>query len=481
MLVAKQVQASRALFMVTDACASVGSSIIGVIERGSKLTGPTSKSGRTGNAEDIKDQAANMKENVNTCFAVINSRIEALTNTARFSTTWHSEAEGLKKMLVRTKGRLPMRPDWLLTERGLQKKEEMLAGVVKAVVKFVEKFEEQVAKCGQEIEIDYEAMKLQCYEMARVLAYSPTLQTWENEALQKALEARRIASEKLATANSEYHKHKKEFEFLKSDISSMGDMWMLRRKALDGKVDSLCQSKRRLGSGKWVMNGEPPRDDPVAQEQYRFWMSKQWGKLRPYTSGNFSVKLDTNLTPAQRDAESNYKKAVDELDQAKKDFNKKIEGGKSRMYDLEHVKMPQLKDIIKEAEEELNKLVANGDGSWEAFMLKHPIEYAQITLLYEVSENVGKVSEWMVSVDEPASRVSQLMGLLKYEEDPTFLLETIEELIEMISNPQESSVAFLKNYGEYDLKRLMKPKGKHVETADWNAALQNEMRAISVD
>jgi hypothetical protein len=36
--------------------------------------------------------------------------------------------------------------------------------------------------------------------MARVLAYSPTLQTWENEAIQKALEARRTASDKLAAA-----------------------------------------------------------------------------------------------------------------------------------------------------------------------------------------------------------------------------------------------------------------------------------------
>merc|ERR1712178_76960 len=113
----------------------------------------------------------------------------------------------------------------------------MLEGVGKAVEKLVEKFEEQEAKCAQEIEIDYEAVKLQCYEMARFLAYSPTLQTWENEALQKALEARRTASEKLADAKSEYHKHKKELEGLKNDISSMNDTWMLRRKALDGKVD----------------------------------------------------------------------------------------------------------------------------------------------------------------------------------------------------------------------------------------------------
>jgi hypothetical protein len=219
----------------------------------------------------------------------------------------------------------------------------------------------------------------------------------------------------------------------------------------------------------------------VAQEQYKLWMSKQFDKLMPYTSGGFSVKFDSNLTPAQKDAESNYKKAVDELDQAKTDFNKKIESQSSRTYDLEHVKLPQFKNSITEAEEELGKLVENGDDSWQAFMLKNPTEYAQITLLYEVSENVGKVSEWMVSVDEPASRVSQLMGLLKHEEDPTFLLETIEELIEMLSNPQESSVAFLKNFGENDLKKFMKPKGKHVAAAEWNSALQNEIGAISVD
>jgi hypothetical protein len=261
----------------------------------------------------------------------------------------------------------------------------------------------------------------------------------------------------------------------------MSDMWMLRRRALDRKVDNLFQSKHRLGSGQWVMNGEPPAKDPVAQEQYRLWMSEQFDKLRPYTSGKFSVKFDTNLTPAQRDAESNYKKAVDELDHAKQDFNKKIESGTSRTYELVHDKIPQLSKAIEEAEDELGKLVENGDGSWQAFMLKNPTEYAQITLLYEVSENVGKVSEWMVSVDEPASRVSQLIGLLKHEEDPTMLLETIEELIEMLSSPQESSVAFLKNFGEDALKRFMKPKEKHVGADEWNSALQNEMNAISVD
>merc|ERR1712066_781360 len=162
--------------------------------------------------------------------------------------------------------------------------------------------------------------------------------------------------------------------------------------------------------------------------------------------------------------------------------NKKIQPKQQRMMELENVILPKFKEDIEEAKAALGELVDNVDDSWEAFMLKNPTEYAQITLLHEVSVNVGKVGEWMVSVDEPASRVSQLMNLLKYEEDPTALLETIEELTQMLSNPEESPVAFLKNFGETRLKRLMKPKAvRQLEAADWNASLQKEMKAIEVD
>merc|ERR1712050_566479 len=230
------------------------------------------------------------------------------------------------------------------------------------------------------------------------------------------------------------------------------------------------------------MTGKPPKDDPVAQELYNRWMSEQWHKLSPYSSGKFSVKYDSNLTEVQKDAESNHKQAVEEFDKAKVDFNKKIQPKQERIMELENAILPRLKQNIKEAETALGKLVDSVDDSWEAFMLKSPTEYAQIILLQEVSVNVGKVSEWMVSVDEPASPVSQLMNLLKYEEDPTTLLEAIEELIQMLSNPKESPVAFLKNLGEIGLKRLMKPKAvKHLEAAEWNASLEIEMRAISVD
>lgn len=230
------------------------------------------------------------------------------------------------------------------------------------------------------------------------------------------------------------------------------------------------------------MNGKPPKDDPVAQELYNLWMSKKWHKLYSYSSGKFSVKYDSNFTQAQKDAESNFKQAVEDLDKAKVAFNKKIHPKQQKMMELKKATLPKLKKNIEEAETALGNLVDNVDDSWEAFMLKNPTEYAQITLLHEVSVNVGKVSEWMVSVDEPASRVSQLMNLLRYEEDPTVLLETIEELIQMLSNPEESSVAFLKNFGETRLKRLMKPKAaRQLEAADWNASLQIEMKAISVD
>lgn len=482
MVAAKQIQASRAVYMVTDACGQVGAALIGKLDRGHDFTGPKSKSGNTGSNDDIKIKAEQMQKNAISCMTSVSSKIDALTNTARFSTKWQSELAGLKRIVVKMKKKLPLRPDMLLTERELEKKEKMMDQVFDAVKSVVDKFEKQEEKCKGGVDFNWQEIKLHCLEVARVLAYSPTLETWENEAIETALKARRTASDQLADASSAYQKKKIELEKLLTEISSDEDIWILQRQTMDAKIATLKELKRICGTGMWVMKGTPPRNDPVAQELLQFWNSKQWHKLRVYSSGSFSMDLDTNLTKAQRDAAVNYDKAIQDYDTQKESFQKKINDKHVRAQEIQRVVLPKLKRDIDDAVEAMEKLANNFDHSFQAFKLKNPTEYAQITLLHEVSDNIGKVSELMVSVDEPASRMSQLMDILKHDDDLNALLETIEELNQIISNSEDSCVAFLKNIGEWDLKKLMKPKAQHhLEAAEWSRALHHELEVITVD
>jgi len=249
------------------------------------------------------------------------------------------------------------------------------------------------------------------------------------------------------------------------------------------------------GSGWWeICNGEPAEGDARGKELKECWQAGQLHKLRVHSSGTFSIKLDTNKDDSQKDAAANYAKALDDLDKAIMEFNERMKMKAEKAGILKEVDIPRLEEEEKDAETELGKMVDNVDESLQAFSRKRPVEYAQIKMLFEVSENIGKVGEWMLRLMQPASAVSLLMKDLKDEEDPSTLIEIAEKLIEILSHPEKSPVAFMMNITADGLAQIMQPKRaaieedvKHPEEdvgvpaysdEEWEKIMKEEMKAL---
>jgi len=215
-----------------------------------------------------------------------------------------------------------------------------------------------------------------------------------------------------------------------------------------------------LGQGSIQMKGYPPAHDAQAKKIYKNWMDGRWGQLPEsrYESGPFKFEVDSELTKEQTAAKKVLDKYVDEIDELKKQHNEEMTKMVTRKTILEQ-SMPELEQAEDTDRKAVEDVKQRHEKSWAIFAAAHPIEYSHITLLYDINNFVGKVAQWSCSPRNAFVEVKSLMREMKSLDSghPRDLLPIVEALSVQLNDSTSSWPAFLKDMGEFPLKRMMKP------------------------
>merc|ERR1712066_754174 len=148
-----------------------------------------------------------------------------------------------------------------------------------------------------------------------------------------------------------------------------------------------------LGNGTITMIGRPPSGDAIAQKLYNNWMAGRWKELYSYRSGSFSIVIDFNLTPKQRDGKENLDRIVDEIDGLKRAHQQEMHSYDAEFSFLQASTQIKL-DKEQEARAAVERAKAKNEKTWADFSMSNPVEYSQIQLLYQINDCILKVAEW---------------------------------------------------------------------------------------
>merc|ERR1712146_405052 len=121
-------------------------------------------------------------------------------------------------------------------------------------------------------------------------------------------------------------------------------------------------------------------------------MAGRWKSLHAYRSGQFSIVIDSNLTPLQQEGKQNLEKVVNEIDELKRAHQKEMES-LDRELSLLKFSSKIKQDSEHEAHQAVQRAKAKDEKTWADFSMSNPAEYGQIQLLYQINDCVLKVAE----------------------------------------------------------------------------------------
>merc|ERR1711920_252390 len=178
-----------------------------------------------------------------------------------------------------------------------------------------------------------------------------------------------------------------------------------------------------------------------------------------YRSGSFSIVIDSNLTPKQRDGKENLDRIVDEIDGLKLAHQQEMQSYDAEFSSLQASTQIKL-DKEQEARAAVERAKAKNEKTWADFSMSNPVEYSQIQLLYQINDCILKVAEWSFRLNPGLGDIKALTKELARVDDshPETVQILVQALRERLEAPHDSVVAFVKNVGSDYLRRALKPR-----------------------
>lgn len=308
-------------------------------------------------------------------------------------------------------------------------------------------------QCG----VDMELVQANCNAMIRALAFSPEMADQQKRAVEEAVRNRAVVSSALWSAISEQTAQEVEIRGLEQEMQIAAHSFDAKLVEGERSLLSLKDSLRNLGNGTIRMRGTPPTHDAIAKKLHTAWMAGRWKDLYSYTSGSFSIVLDSNLTLAQQDGKANMDRIVDEcgaLKQKHRTNMERMDGQLSRLRNTIHIK----RDAESQAQVALDRAKAKDEKTWADISMSNPEEFSQIRLLYEVNDCILKSAHWSFKEDPSLAEVRALTKELERTDDPASLQFVVEGLRGQLEAPSESPVAFVKTIGSFHVRKALMPK-----------------------
>ena len=247
-----------------------------------------------------------------------------------------------------------------------------------------------------------------------------------------------------------------------------------------------------LGQGTIRMKGSP--NDTISRELWNLWEQGRWGELMKRGSykstegfSTFSLTVDSNLTPAQKQGIANLEQYIREADTLKEAHLKIMQELDSDHNQLRDTMFIYEKDRVK-AEQQLTDADSENEPNWELFASKYPVQYSEIKMLHTINKHVSKVAEWMFQVNTTTGPLKALVSKLesltsRSECDPGEALVLVKNIQDILKRPTACPLAFLTAIGGRDLRRQMRPLIRDTQKAPLQALadFEKDQHPIEVD
>jgi len=263
-----------------------------------------------------------------------------------------------------------------------------------------------------------------------------------------------------AHASKEAEKTKVAEQLTQAQIS-----FELKKAEYEARMERQSSIVKGSGQGSMHMKGHPPNNDAQANEIYNNWMSGRFSQLPQgeYSCGSFSFTRDSTLTPAQATASKLMDDYIDKVDDLKNKHTEKANGIESKIKLLD-AELPLLEAAKENAKKKLDDAQSKDEElAWASFATSNPVEYSQIKLLFNVNTFITKVASWGCSPPRHLVKIKSLMHDLKGGDNemddyhPHVLLPIVNELVIELNDSRMSSIALIKDMGEFELKKVLKP------------------------
>jgi len=233
--------------------------------------------------------------------------------------------------------------------------------------------------------------------------------------------------------------------------------------------------------------------DENCKKYWRLWQEGKWAKIiemgsYSYSRGGrtiFSITVDSNLTPAQKEGADIMAKYVAEADKLKKDH---LEAMQKLDEELggQNAELVRSKSAEAQAQKDSDNAKGEAEPYWAMFKAAHPVEYADITIIYHVKDCILKVAQWMFRANVPTATLKSLVNKLEQHAKLSegfsvdFALTLAKTIQNLLADTNTSTLAFVTSISERELKRVLRPKTKLSLTAAQMELKQFE-DAIEVD
>lgn len=450
-------QAMSVMYGISQVCANVVNAVQGCLDDGASFSGLAKN--KAAAQERVKVQVARMKESTNEIRKVTYSAVDSIVKTSEHAETWSDEVQAFDNSLTRQLAKLPRRPDLFLTAAESDRKTRILDGIERDAKNLCALFNKGFDEIDCQLDVDTNMVRENCDNMIRALAFSPDMVESQARAVQEAIENRSKVSAELASVAGERAAHEVKLRGFEAKQAIARTTFFTKLVELESSMMAQKETLKQLGSGTVTMTGRPPSSDPIAQELYNDWNAGRWKKLYPYRSGtSFSIVIDSNLTPKQRQGKENLERIVDQIDALKVKHQEEMQSLDAKLSNLKSCTKIKL-DSEREAEEAVERVKAKNVGTWADFSMSNPVEYSQIQLLYQINDCILKVAEWSFRLDPGLADIKALSRELARADNfhPEQLQAIVWALKERLDTPRDSVVAFVKNVGTAALRRALKP------------------------
>jgi hypothetical protein len=489
---AKNINAIRCMHVVTEVCKDVCDAISGSLAKGTA----NESFGLNATKGEALAEVAKMEASIDQVFEAVNQQCEVQTMSARQGGKMLEELEAVVSSVeFDQKHQLFKRPTFLLTASEKERKNELEESLKKDVKEFCKK-----AKTGIQAmsdvdaggDFDHMAIHRQCSSMVKMLCFSPELKQSQMEAVQNAIEVREKLDDELVKHTINRGKEEKHVESILKQMRNSQATFELQLQEINAKISQQKLMLQGLGQGTLHMYGTPPADDPNAMKAWNMWQDGKWNELiqngsYSVTRGNrviFSITVDSDLTPKQKQGAKlmdDYIKEADTL----KDKHLATMTAHEQELSTHKALLDRHKTAEEAARQRSEEAKAAAEPSWHVFAAKHPIEFNNIQMLYNVKECIVKVAQWMFHASIPMATLKIMLNKLenhaKLESgfSPDFVLTTGKVLQAFLTENNKSPLAFVASVGERELKQIIKPRKKNLCGAKDELTQFNE--AIEVD
>jgi len=484
---AKAMHAIRVLNVVTE----YSSNMIIALQSTLKSGKDSDTFGLHSTKREARHEMTKMQESINKMNAAVKQTIDLHSRAAFCGSGMLDAIADLIQSIEFEKRSTPFqRPECFLRAHQLTIKKDMEIRLKQQMHEFTtlaKKALNNLATGGIE-EFKHQEVFDQCSSLVQVYSWTRDI---EDEQLKAVKEAARIRDEfdtQLCEYSTQRGKTEVEIDMISEKRTQKQFTFDLQMHEINSKITQQKKLLQGLGQGTIKMVGSPPCSDKQAVLRWDLWQQGRWNDLMEmgsYRSGSFSITIDANLTREQREGTDIMTNYIAQADALKTTHNEAMEL-LLKENDAKQKSLEKHKKAQKLAQTNCENSKAQAEPYWAVFKAKHPVQFSEITMVYNIKDCFLKAAQWMFRADVRCGALKSMVDKVEQQaRSDSFnidvTLATAKMIHQLLSDKNTSSIAFLTGLGEFSTKQELMPFIKAGNASDMKNELKAFEPAIEVD